>query len=253
MAAIEVTPITEQDIPGAIDAVQQGFADDPYNHWIFDRSKFSAERNRASLGLRCKWGMRNALFFVAKEAGSDTVLGVAMWMRPKPLTSAAAQSSWTDWFESWRLWLDQVFMNLWYGRGGLNVKRYYIWKSSQSLIQHKLWTNPGGYYFCNIVSVLPAAQGRGVGKLLFKTVTDMADREGVPCYLESSKDEPNVRIYEKLGFRLAGNLDCDDDGVVCKLFAMIRDPQVPQDLQGPQGPQPDNSTTAVLDHPSVCN
>ena len=39
---IEISPITEADIPGAIDAIQKAFADDPYNLWVFnDRSKVS--------------------------------------------------------------------------------------------------------------------------------------------------------------------------------------------------------------------
>lgn len=32
--------MTEADIDGAIDSIQQAFADDPYNQWIYpDRSK----------------------------------------------------------------------------------------------------------------------------------------------------------------------------------------------------------------------
>jgi hypothetical protein len=37
---IEVTRMTEADIDGAIDTIQQAFADDPYNNWVYpDRSK----------------------------------------------------------------------------------------------------------------------------------------------------------------------------------------------------------------------
>ena len=37
---VEITPMVEADIEGAIDCVQVAFADDPYNRWIFDdRSK----------------------------------------------------------------------------------------------------------------------------------------------------------------------------------------------------------------------
>jgi hypothetical protein len=39
---IEIFPITEADVPGAIDAIQKAFADDPYNLWVFnDRAKVS--------------------------------------------------------------------------------------------------------------------------------------------------------------------------------------------------------------------
>ena len=38
--SIQVTRMTETDIDGAIDTIQQAFADDPYNKWIYpDRSK----------------------------------------------------------------------------------------------------------------------------------------------------------------------------------------------------------------------
>lgn len=37
--AIEVVPLTEADIPGAIEVIQQAFADDPYFKWAFDQSK----------------------------------------------------------------------------------------------------------------------------------------------------------------------------------------------------------------------
>jgi hypothetical protein len=68
-----------------------------------------------------QWGIRNGIFHVAKEDGSDKVLGVAMWLRPRR-TDEGSSSTWNDWFESWRLYFNQVAINLWYGRGGLNVK-----------------------------------------------------------------------------------------------------------------------------------
>jgi hypothetical protein len=37
--AIEVVPLTEADIPGAIEVIQQAFTDDPYFKWVFDEDK----------------------------------------------------------------------------------------------------------------------------------------------------------------------------------------------------------------------
>ncbi|KAI9876726.1 MAG: hypothetical protein M1830_005862 [Pleopsidium flavum] len=225
--AIEVTPLTEQDIPGAIDTIQQAFADDPYNRWIYDdRPKLDLTRNRVSLGIRCRWGIRNALFHVAKDPTSSApnkVLGVAMWLPPTPLSGP---QTWDAYVQSWLLWFQQVGMNAYYGRGGLNVRRYWIWKANQAKAQKELWTDEEGYYFCNIITVLPEMQGMGVGKMLFKEVTDRADREGRKCYLESSRDVPNTLIYERLGFRKVKEMDCDDMGLACKLFCMVRDPQI---------------------------
>ncbi|RWA13869.1 hypothetical protein EKO27_g1250 [Xylaria grammica] len=213
---IRVTLLAERDIPGAVAAIQEAFADDPYNNWVFDKTRFDPQRNAVSLSIRCEWGMRNGIFHVAKEEGSDEVLGVACWLRPQ---RAGQPSTWHDWFESWRLWLNQVGMNLWYGRGGLNVKRYWVWKAAQSNVQSAVWTDPLGYYFLNIMVVVPKAQGRGIGRQMMKAVTDEADTKNTKCYLESSRDVPNIQIYETLGFRFTKELECDDHGTAIKLFA----------------------------------
>lgn len=116
-------------------------------------------------------------------------------------------------------------MNLYYGRGGLNVKRYWLWKEAQASAQAELWDDPEGYYFCNIVTVLPEAQGKGVGRALMEVVLRKADEEGKKSYLESSRDVPNVAIYEKFGFKLVKDMVCDDNGDGIKLFCMMREPQ----------------------------
>jgi len=216
----------EEDIDGAIDTIQQAFADDPYAKWIYnDQSKFSQTRNRVSLRLRCHWGISHALFHVCKDLSSDTpakVLGTAMWMPPRPATSP---QPWSLYLSFWYLWLSQIRMNLTYGRGGLNVKRYWLWKDAQRKAQEELWDDEKGYYFCNIVTVLPECQGKGVGRALMEEVLQRADREGVKCYLESSRKDPNVPIYEKFGFKLVKDMLCDDDGEGIMLYCMTREPK----------------------------
>jgi len=103
------------------------------------------------------------------------------------------------------------------GHGGLNTRRYWIWKARQQEAQKEVWTDPRGYYFCNIVAVSPDAQGKGIGRKLFEVVTDRADREGIKCYLESSKMFPNVEIYRKMGFEMVRVMDCVDGKDVCKV------------------------------------
>lgn len=73
--------------------------------------------------------------------------------------------------------------------------------------------------------VLPGQQGKGVGKALAREVTKQADKEGTRCYLESSRDVPNMKIYEAMGFHFVRQMDCDDNGDICKLYCMVRDPQ----------------------------
>lgn len=101
-------------------------------------------------------------------------------------------------------------------------QRYYIWKDAQASAQSALWKDPRGYYFLNIMVVVPEAQGKGVGAKLMKAVTDEADAKDMRCYLESSRDVPNVAIYGRLGFKFQKEMICDDDGDAIKLFTMIK-------------------------------
>ena len=55
-----------------------------------------------------------------------------------------------------------------------------------------------------------------------------ADERGAWCYLESSRREPNVAIYEKFGFGLVKEMQCGDgseeEGSIT-LFCMMREPK----------------------------
>lgn len=230
---VQISPITPAQITSAARLVQKAFDQDPYYLWVFDKPNFNQERNLASLKARCEWGIRNALFCVATDPASsdpDEVIGVGMWMSP---ISADATQSWSSWLDEWTLWGKQIWNLIRYqGRGGLITKRYWIWKEQQARAQEEIWTDPKGYYFCNIVVVKPGLQGQGIGKKLFEVVTKKADAEGRKCYLESSRNVPNVQIYEKLGFKLVKEMRCEDvdekgSAEGCDLFCMVREPKPP--------------------------
>ena len=185
----------------------------------------SLSRNRVSLTLRCRWGIEHGLFYVARDASdASKILGCAMWLPPRAPTEP---ETWSLYLSYWWLWANQIRMNLWYGRGGLSTKRYWIWKERQAEAQGEVWKDAKGYYFCNIVTVLPEAQGKGVGRALMDEVLAKADKEGVPCYLESSRNVPNVAIYERFGFRLVREMECRDgrgDKDAVMLYCMLREP-----------------------------
>ncbi|KAI9739066.1 MAG: hypothetical protein M1834_007278 [Cirrosporium novae-zelandiae] len=213
--AVEIDLMTYEDIPAA--AKSSGFI-------LIARKHFSIARNAHSLKLRCEWGIRNAVFHVARDPETKGLLGVAMWLPPTP---ASTPQTWSSYLSGWSLWVNQGLTNLRFGHGGLDVHRYWIWKSCQSECQRDIWTDPNGYWFCNIVVVQPGEQGKGVGKKLFEQVTKQADKEGRKCYLESSRDIPNTAIYERLGFKKVREMKCVDerDGVGCQLYCMVREPK----------------------------
>lgn len=59
---------------------------------------------------------------------------------------------------------------------------------------------PGGrFWYLHYVGVRPDHQGKGHGGRIIRAQTAAADREGVPCWLETATPA-NVALYERLGF-----------------------------------------------------
>ncbi len=65
-------------------------------------------------------------------------------------------------------------------------------------------------------------QGKGVGSALMRPVLEHCDAEGMPCYLESSK-ERNIPFYRRQGFEVVNEVQLPGDGP--RIWTMWREPQ----------------------------
>lgn len=77
------------------------------------------------------------------------------------------------------------------------------------------------HWYLAVLGTDPSHQGRGVGTALVRPVLDRCDAEGLGAYLESSKPA-NVPYYERLGFRVTGEVDMPGGPPV---WPMWRDPR----------------------------
>lgn len=71
------------------------------------------------------------------------------------------------------------------------------------------------------IGVQPAAQGGGMGSRIIRTVLDRCDEDGVPAYLENSK-ERNLPFYERHGFRAMERAELPGGGP--SMWLMWREP-----------------------------
>ena len=81
---------------------------------------------------------------------------------------------------------------------------------------------PDPHLYLAVLGTDPPAQGRGIGSAVLRPGLDLCDREGLPAYLESSK-ESNVGFYARFGFRVTAEVRMPGDGPT--VWLMWRDPQ----------------------------
>ena len=61
------------------------------------------------------------------------------------------------------------------------------------------------HYYLAVLGVEPRGQRKGLGSKLLAPMLERCDREGVPAYLESSKEQ-NIAFYARHGFRVTGEV-----------------------------------------------
>lgn len=76
------------------------------------------------------------------------------------------------------------------------------------------------HYYLGILGTDPAHQGKGLGSAVLKPVLDLCDAQGMPAYLESSK-ESNIPFYNRHGFEVTTTLHMPKGP---PLWPMWRDP-----------------------------
>ncbi|KAK5994081.1 hypothetical protein PT974_07521 [Cladobotryum mycophilum] len=83
------------------------------------------------------------------------------------------------------------------------------------------------YLHLRMMGTLPSHRGRGAGSLHLKWGTEVADREGLVCSVDSSP--MSVSLYEKFGFKAVGTVvvDLTESSGTYTFTVMIREPQGP--------------------------
>ena len=73
------------------------------------------------------------------------------------------------------------------------------------------------------IGTKPSGRGKGHARRLIEHVTKVADREGRPCYLESS-NPVNPPIYRKFGFEETRTVNLQRGGRNIPMDIMVREP-----------------------------
>jgi GNAT superfamily N-acetyltransferase len=84
---------------------------------------------------------------------------------------------------------------------------------------------PGRHWYLSAIGVRPQDQGKGIAGQLVAPILARADRDALPCYLETHV-EANVKIYRRLGFEVTSS--AVPRGHPLTVWGMVRNPREEQ-------------------------
>ncbi|HEX2084314.1 MAG TPA: GNAT family N-acetyltransferase [Solirubrobacteraceae bacterium] len=188
-----VRTATPDDVPALAGALARAFDDDPITVFASPRAASRTRRTRFFFTGRLRALVGEELCFCDEERR-----GAALWAPPD------------RWRPSLREQLRLVRM----------VNHRTPWVVPGFLRMERLHPHEPHYYL-SALGVAPEAQGRGLGSALLAPMLERCDREGVPAYLESSK-ERNIAFYGRHGFRVTRQMRFPRGP---RLWLMWRDPR----------------------------
>lgn len=192
-----VRTATQADVAPLSAMLARAFDDDPVTRFLL-----ASERRRAADARRFfAWQLRRLIpqqqVHVAGEA-----LGAAIWALPHRWRESAGEAL----SLVWRI-LPAVALRL---------------PSVLPAIAKIEQAHPqGAHLYLSVLGTEPSAQGQGLGSAAISQGLEFADTEGLPAYLESSK-ERNIDFYARFGFKVIEELRLPKGGP--SLWPMWREP-----------------------------
>jgi ribosomal protein S18 acetylase RimI-like enzyme len=183
---------THEDVPALCDALARAFFDDPVTSWGLPSERRRPAQSKRYFRERLRTLLADELVFC-----DEGRRGAALWAAP----------------DNWRASVREL------SRMRIFTRRTPLFLVAAQRLEHAHPREP--HYYLSVLGVAPGAQGEGLGSRLLVPMLERCDREGVPAYLESSRDR-NVPFYERHGFRVTGELRFPLGGP--KLWLMWRDP-----------------------------
>jgi ribosomal protein S18 acetylase RimI-like enzyme len=174
-----IEPLRWDLLDSATTALTRAFADEPMFRWVIPdpqhRARSLRVMNRGPLQYAIRYG---------HAMQSHRGLAVAAWLPPRCALTAFRTIS-------------CGILGVPFRVGFHAFRRFRHANEVLAKIHRKHVPEP--HWYLMVVGVDPELQGRGLGTALVKDGLARADRENVPCYLETA-EERNLAFYERLGF-----------------------------------------------------
>jgi ribosomal protein S18 acetylase RimI-like enzyme len=205
ITGLELTRTPPNALAAAAAVQGRAFFDDPAFTFTW---RDDAER-RERLPWLMQVGIGCGLRFGHVDTTTGAMLGHAVWLRPGETYVTAEMLH------------EFGFGDAAERMGEQALARFGMFMEVASEAHDRLM--PDRHWFLMILGVDPPFQGQGVGSTLISPTLALADADGLPCYLETTK-ERNVAFYRKHGFEIGHQADISDGGDSLRVWMMIREP-----------------------------
>ena len=194
---MEVRPARGEEVPQLAAMLARAFQDDPVTAWFIRN-----EQRRPKYATRYfAWQLHRLIGQEQVHVASDAS-GAALWALP----GRWRESTW----QALRLFVALI-----------PTLVTHLPTATTGVDRVEKRHPPEPHLYLAVLGTDPPAQGRGIGTSLLRPGLELCDREGLPAYLESSK-ESNVAFYGRFGFRVTEEVRMPGGGP--SVWLMWRDP-----------------------------
>jgi GNAT superfamily N-acetyltransferase len=183
LAVLDVHRPAITDLDPAGEVIGRAFLDDAGWQFVLPEAEARARDLGWLGGLAVRYGQRFGEVFVT----GAPVNGVAVWLPPGETMVTGDR-------------LDQVGVRAVPARLGQEAFARFA-RFTGHLVEQHVQLMPERHWYLMLLAVEPALQRQGGGHTLLQPVLERADRDHVPCYLETAR-ERTLWFYQKHGFEL---------------------------------------------------
>jgi GNAT superfamily N-acetyltransferase len=200
----QIAPLTEGQILSAGEVLTQAFLPDALCVYTFP----DLEARTRAFSHFFLASVREGAFLHSVYSTVGQTEGVAVWSAPNAHELTLEQREQTGFNQ-----MEEQF-------GTEPYKRFIdVFSAISHAHTHAM---PEPHWYLSLLGVSPRSQGRGIGSALLAPVLQQADKEGIPCYLETFRAR-NVTFYQHHGFHIT------ESGIEpqsqISYWAMRREPQ----------------------------
>ena len=181
--SITLYRMKKSDLERGAEVLVNAFRDDPLTHYFFPPSTSLENLVTKYFAFRLRFGIKYGEVY----ATSPEIEGLASWFAP-------GKSDMTN-FRMMRV----GGMTFAREMGNDILERLNVIGEYTSKMRKQHVAEPHWHLFP--IAVDPAFQGKGFGSALLTPMLDRIAEEGLPCYLETQKEQ-NISLYEHFGFEV---------------------------------------------------